>query len=82
MLTTPGPWRVADYDDCQIYSADGDAFVGSIAQPENGRVIAKTPEMLDLIRDLATCACTCADTHPCFRCRAQGIVASLEYRKA
>lgn len=42
---TSGPWRTAEHDDCEIYADDG-SFIGTVAQPENGPIVAAAPDML------------------------------------
>ena len=34
------PWRVADHDDTEIYSADGRIYVGTCASADNARLAA------------------------------------------
>ena len=77
MLMTPGPWRVSDHDDCEIYAAHCDEFIGSIARAHNARAISMLPDLIDLVLDLAERPCGCGGEGSCSGCRAQRIVAVL-----
>ena len=77
MLITPGPWRISDRDDCEIYTADGNEFIGTIARPDNAMAIAALPELLGLALDLAEQTCRCQGDGTCSACRAQRVIVAL-----
>ena len=71
-------WRVSVYDDCEIYSARGDVFIGTIAAPQFACRIAATPQLLELALDLAEQSCTCGSSGLCVSCRAERLILTLE----
>ena len=81
MSFTPGPWRVAAHDDCEVYSAAGDVYVASSASPKNALLIAACPQLFDLVCALACHACTCEQrAERCPSCRANDLL--IYVRKA
>ena len=77
ILMTPGPWRISDHDDCEIYTADGSELIGTIARPCNAMAIAVLPELVELVFELAEQMCRCLGAGTCSACRAQRVIVGL-----